>query len=76
MSRPMIATASATAPRSSLLETNLMSNVAHAEPAAAAPRGLVQLIAAVSSAFEAAFEVFAEAADMSAKARNRFPSAD
>jgi hypothetical protein len=58
------------------LETNLMSNVAHAEPAAAAPRGLVQLIAAVSSAFEAAFEVFAEAADMSAKARNRFPSAD
>ncbi len=53
-----------------------MSNVAHAEPAAAAPRGLVQLIAAVSSAVEAAFEVFAEAADMSAKARNRFPSAD
>jgi hypothetical protein len=76
MTAAMTATVTASAPRSSLLETNLMSNVAHAEPAAAAPRGLVQLIAAVSSAVEAAFEVFAEAADMSAKARNRFPSAD
>jgi len=53
-----------------------MSNVAHAHSAVPAPRGLAQMIAAVSNALEAAFEVFAEAADLSAKARNRFPSAD
>jgi len=56
-----------------------MSNVAHAPSAVSAsslPRGFAHLIAAVTGAIEAAFEVFAEAADMSAEARNRFPSAD
>lgn len=53
-----------------------MRNLARAETAAAAPRGLVHLFAALASAVEAAVEVFAEAADMSAKARDRFPSAD
>lgn len=53
-----------------------MSNVAHAQSVVAAPRGLVEFFATVSNAIEAAFEVFAEAAELSAKARNRFPSAD
>ncbi len=53
-----------------------MSNVAHVRSVAAAPRGMGQLFAAVTNAIEAAFEVFAEAAEQSAKARNRFPSAD
>lgn len=57
-----------------------MSNVSRvpsaASATAAAPRGLVHLFAAVTGAIEAAFEVFAEAADMSAKARRRFPAAD
>jgi len=52
-----------------------MSNVAHAGSAPSS-RGFAHLIAALSNAIEAAFEVFAEAADMSAKARDRFPSAD
>lgn len=52
-----------------------MSNIAHAQPAPAA-RGLALLIAAVANVIEGAFEVFAEAGDMSAEARRRFPSAD
>jgi len=54
-----------------------MSNLAHAESASPVRRGgLAQLIATVANAIETAFDVFAEAADMSAAARNRFPSAD
>ena len=54
-----------------------MSNVAHVQSAAPAPRGLAHLFfAAVSNAIEAAVEVFAEATAMTAEARNRFPSAD
>lgn len=53
-----------------------MSNVAKAPSVASAPRGLAHLIAALTGAIEAASEVFAEAAAMSAEARNRFPSAD
>ncbi len=71
----MTTTVTAAVP-SSLLETNLMSNVAHAQSVAAAPRGLVELFAAVSSALGAAVDVLAEAAELSAKARDRFPSAD
>lgn len=70
---------SPTASQSNALETRFMSNVAHAPSAVSAsslPRGFAHLIAAVTGAIEAAFEVFAEAADMSAEARNRFPSAD
>jgi hypothetical protein len=52
-----------------------MSNVASVR-SASAPRGLAHLIAAVTNAIEAAFEVVAEAAEMSAAARSRFPSAD
>jgi hypothetical protein len=66
----------ASATSSRFLETHAMRNIAHAEPAAASSRGFSHLIAAVSNVIEAAFEVFAEAADMSAKARDRFPSAD
>lgn len=66
----------ATTSSPSLLETNLMSNVAHAESAHPARRGFAQLIAAVANAIETAIDVFAEAADMSAAARNRFPLAD
>ncbi|HEX3937647.1 MAG TPA: hypothetical protein VHX43_09085 [Xanthobacteraceae bacterium] len=65
----------ATASSPSLLETNAMSNVASVR-SASAPRGLAHLIAAVTNAIEAAFEVVAEAAEMSAAARSRFPSAD
>lgn len=69
-------TSIATASSPCLLETNPMSNVASVQSAASAPRGLAHLIATVTNAIEAAFEVFAEAAEMSAKARSRFPSAD
>lgn len=69
-------TSIATASSQSLLETNSMSNVASVQSAASAPRGLAHLIAAVTNVIEAAFEVFAEAAEMSAAARSRFPSAD
>jgi hypothetical protein len=67
---------SVAASSSSLAETDSMSNVAEAQSAIPLSRGLAQLIAAVAGAVEAAFEVFAEAADMSAEARRRFPSAD
>jgi hypothetical protein len=66
----------ATAPSHCLLETNPMSNVASAQSAVSAPRGLAHLLATLSGAFEATLEVFAEAAEMSAAARNRFPLAD
>lgn len=72
----MTTTFSATASSPTLLEKNLMSNVAKAPSVASAPRGLAHLIAALTGAIEAASEVFAEAAAMSAEARNRFPSAD
>ena len=74
MNSILTATASPSSP--SLLETNRMSNLAHAPSAATAPRGLAHLIAAVTGAIEAAVDVFAEAGAMSAEARNRYPLAD
>jgi hypothetical protein len=68
-------TSIATASSQSLLETDPMSNVASVQ-SASAPRGLAHLIATVTNAIEAALEVVAEGAEMSAKARSRFPSAD
>lgn len=53
-----------------------MSNVVSLRSAASAPRGLAHLIAALTNAIGATVEVFAEAAEMSAAARSRFPSAD
>ena len=59
-----------------LLETSPMSNVAPAQSAPSASRGLAHLIAALTGAIESTLQVFVEAAAMSAQARNRFPSAD
>ena len=53
-----------------------MSNVAPAQSAPSASRGLAHLIAALTGAIESTLQVFVEAAAMSAEARNRFPSAD
>lgn len=69
-------TSVATASSPNLLETNPMSNVVTLRSAASAPRGLAHLIAALTNAIGATVEVFAEAAEMSAAARSRFPSAD
>ena len=55
----------------SLSENSLSANVA-----APRRRGLARLIGAVSDAFEQVFEVIDEAADQSAAARRRFPTAD
>lgn len=72
----MTTTMSATAASLSLLEKNLMSNLAKAQSDASASRGLAHLIATLTGAIKSTLEVFAEAAAMSAEARNRFPSAD
>lgn len=39
-------------------------------------RGFARIIAAVTAAVETVLDVFGEAADLSAAARRRFPSAD
>ncbi|HUI15942.1 MAG TPA: hypothetical protein VL048_20975 [Xanthobacteraceae bacterium] len=58
------------------LMTTLSLSEKHPAPSTPWRRGLARIVATVTGAFETAFAVIDEAADQSAAARRRFPTAD